>query len=186
MRISDWSSDVCSSDLVVIVIVGMYFGIDPNQLLQGTVSPAGRPAPSSSGDDTLAQFVGVVLADTEDTWHGLLDGGDTPYREPTLVLFSDQVRSACGMAGAAMGPFYCPADQRVYIDLGFYRELQSRFGAPGDFAQAYVIATEEGPHVQNLLGISSAVHARQQRAVKVQANQQIGRASVRARGGQYV
>src|SRR3546814_18557004 len=108
-------------------------------------------------------------------------GGDTPYREPTLVLFSDQVRSACGMAGAAMGPFYCPADQRVYIDLGFYRELQSRFGAPGDFAQAYVIAHEVGHHVQNLLGISSAVHARQQRAVKVQANQLSVRRELQAR-----
>lgn len=157
--------------LIVLVIVAIYFGADPSQLLQDTTPPASRSATSASGDDTLAQFVGVVLADTEDTWHGLLDGGDTPYREPTLVLFSDQVRSACGMAGAAMGPFYCPADQKVYIDLGFYRELQSRFGAPGDFAQAYVIAHEVGHHVQNLLGISSAVHGRQQRADKVLANQ---------------
>jgi len=157
--------------LIVLVIVAIYFGADPSQLLQDTTPPASRPATSASGDDTLAQFVGVVLADTEDTWHSLLDGGDTPYREPTLVLFSDQVRSACGMAGAAMGPFYCPADQKVYIDLGFYRELQSRFGAPGDFAQAYVIAHEVGHHVQNLLGISSAVHGRQQRADKVLANQ---------------
>ncbi|PIQ38725.1 MAG: flagellar biosynthesis protein FlgM [Lysobacterales bacterium CG17_big_fil_post_rev_8_21_14_2_50_64_11] len=157
--------------LVVLVIAAIYFGVDPSPLLQGAVAPASRPAAVTTGDDTLAQFVGVVLADTEDTWHRLLDGGATPYREPTLVLFSDHVRSACGVAGAAMGPFYCPADQRVYIDLGFYRALQERFGAPGDFAQAYVIAHEVGHHVQNLLGISSAVHARQQRADTAQANQ---------------
>lgn len=157
--------------LVVLVIAAIYFGVDPSTLLQGSLPPPSRPAASTATDDTLAEFVGVVLADTEETWHSLLDGGDTAYREPTLVLFSDQVRSACGMAGAAMGPFYCPADQRVYIDLSFYRELQDRFGAPGDFAQAYVIAHEVGHHVQNLLGISSAVHARQQRADKAQANQ---------------
>ncbi|MDX2298792.1 MAG: neutral zinc metallopeptidase [Xanthomonadaceae bacterium] len=157
--------------LVLVVLVSLYFGVDPTQLLQGSQNTPGTSAPAPvAGDDPLAQFVGVVLADTEDTWHALLDGSPTPYREPTLVLFTDQVRSACGMAGAAMGPFYCPADEKVYIDLGFYRELQQRFGAPGDFAQAYVIAHEVGHHVQNLLGVSTAVHRRQLQAGKADAN----------------
>lgn len=157
--------------LVLVVLVSLYFGVDPTQLLQGSPNPPGASAPASvAGDDPLAQFVGVVLADTEDTWHALLAGTATPYREPTLVLFTDRVRSACGMAGAAMGPFYCPADEKVYIDLGFYRELQQRFGAPGDFAQAYVIAHEVGHHVQNLLGVSTAVHRRQLQAGKTDAN----------------
>lgn len=157
--------------LVLVVLVSLYFGVDPTQLLQGSQNTPGTSAPAPvAGDDPLAQFVGVVLADTEDTWHALLDGSPTPYREPTLVLFTDQVRSACGMAGAAMGPFYCPADEKVYIDLGFYRELQLRFGAPGDFAQAYVIAHEVGHHVQNLLGVSTAVHRRQLQAGKADAN----------------
>jgi predicted metalloprotease len=157
--------------LVLVVLVSLYFGVDPTQLLQGSQNTPGTSAPAPvASDDPLAQFVGVVLADTEDTWHALLDGSPTPYREPTLVLFTDQVRSACGMAGAAMGPFYCPADEKVYIDLGFYRELQQRFGAPGDFAQAYVIAHEVGHHVQNLLGVSTAVHRRQLQAGKADAN----------------
>lgn len=157
--------------LLVVVLASLYFGVDPRQLLQGSNSAPRASLPAvEAADDPLAQFVGVVLADTEDTWHALLDGSPTPYREPILVLFSDQVRSACGMAGAAMGPFYCPADQKVYIDLGFYRELQQRFGAPGDFAQAYVIAHEVGHHVQNLLGISTAVHQRQLKSAKADAN----------------
>lgn len=157
--------------VVVVVLASLYFGVDPTQLLQGSLDApsASAPAPASN-DDPLAQFVSVVLADTEDTWHALLDGSATPYREPTLVLFSDQVRSACGMAGAAMGPFYCPADEKVYIDLGFYRELQQRFGAPGDFAQAYVIAHEVGHHVQKVLGVSTSVHQRQLQASRADAN----------------
>ena len=112
--------------------------------------PAGR---TGSPTDEEGQFVAVVLAETEDTWGRLFQEGGQRYREPTLVLFEGQVNSACGFASAATGPFYCPGDQKLYIDLSFFDELSRRFGAPGDFAQAYVIAHEVGHHVQNLLGI---------------------------------
>jgi predicted metalloprotease len=120
--------------------------------------------------DPLADFVSVVLADTEDTWNEVFRRGGAQYVEPTLVLFSGAVQSACGFAQAAVGPFYCPADQKVYIDLSFYQDLRSRFRAPGDFAQAYVIAHEIGHHVQNLLGIAGKVRERQQRVPEQQAN----------------
>jgi predicted metalloprotease len=113
----------------------------------------------------------VVLADTEDTWTDIFRRGNSQYAAPTLVLFTGAVQSACGRAGAAVGPFYCPGDQKVYIDLEFYRMLAQRFGAPGDFAQAYVIAHEVGHHVQNLLGISEKVHAASQRGTQERANQ---------------
>jgi predicted metalloprotease len=119
----------------------------------------------------LASFVGVVLADTEDVWNRLFQQQGSQYQEPKLVLFSGQVRSACGFASAASGPFYCPADRNVYIDLVFYKELKQRFGAPGDFAQAYVIAHEVGHHVQNLLGISEKVQAMRGRVSEAQYNQ---------------
>jgi len=114
--------------------------------------------------------VSVVLADTEDTWTEIFRAGGQTYQPPKLVLFTDVVRSACGMAQSAMGPFYCPMDQKVYIDLGFYRELRDRFQAPGDFAQAYVIAHEVGHHVQTLLGTSQQVAETRQRASQEQAN----------------
>jgi predicted metalloprotease len=123
-----------------------------------------------SGSDEMADFVSVVLADTEDTWHALFAEQGYRYQEPTLVLFSGYVQSACGLAGAAMGPFYCPADGRLYIDLSFYDELRTRFRAPGDFAQAYVIAHEVGHHVQNLLGIARQVDAERRRSGAAQAN----------------
>jgi hypothetical protein len=126
-------------------------------------------APTVANDD-LTKFVSVVLADTEDTWHGIFDSSDRRYQEPTLVLFSNAVQSACGYAQSAMGPFYCPGDQKVYLDLTFFRELIDRFGAPGDFAQAYVIAHEVGHHVQTLLGISQKVHEQRSRVSKVEAN----------------
>lgn len=155
---------------VILVLAMLYFGVDPSILMQG--GPGGAPAPGSgqelsAEDNRLAEFVSVVLADTEDSWHELFAAGGERYEEPTLVLFSGYVQSACGFAQAAVGPFYCPGDRRVYIDLAFYRDLQSRFGAPGDFAQAYVIAHEVGHHVQNLLGILPQVH---------QARQGLGRA----------
>jgi hypothetical protein len=115
-------------------------------------------------------LVSVVLADTEDTWHALFGKVGRSYREPTLVLFSGAVESACGSAEAAMGPFYCPGDQKVYLDLTFFDELHDRFGAPGDFAQAYVIAHEVGHHVQNLLGIAKQVQAARQQAGEREAN----------------
>ena len=113
----------------------------------------------------------MVLADTEDTWSEIFRRGNSQYAAPRLVLFTGAVQSACGRAGAAVGPFYCPGDQKVYIDLDFYRMLEQRFGAPGDFAQAYVIAHEVGHHVQNLIGISEKVHAASQRGSQERANQ---------------
>ena len=158
---------------IVIVILALVFGIDPRMLTQmlpqESAVPAQGPAVSAE-QDPLAEFVSVVLADTEDTWNELFRRGGAQYVEPTLVLFSGAVQSACGFAQAAVGPFYCPADQKVYIDLAFYQDLRSRFQAPGDFAQAYVIAHEIGHHVQNLLGIAGKVRERQQQVSQEQAN----------------
>jgi predicted metalloprotease len=160
--------------ILILLALGWFLGIDPSFLLQDTSTgvPYGEAPPASAppADDQLAQFVSVVLADTEDTWHALFRQMGGEYREPTLVLFSGAVNSACGFAQAAMGPFYCPGDQKVYIDLGFYDDLRDRFGAPGDFAQAYVIAHEVGHHVQNLLGISEQVQAARQQTGEAQAN----------------
>jgi predicted metalloprotease len=141
-----------------------------------TVPGAGTPTQSvpysaSPEEKRLAEFVSVVLADTEDTWHSLFRGMGKTYEEPKLVLFSGSVESACGFASAAVGPFYCPADQKVYIDLNFYSDLKNRFGAPGDFAQAYVIAHEVGHHVQNLLGIAEKVHSLRRQMSEAQANE---------------
>ena len=172
---------------LILVIVLAFLGVDPSQILQlldpsgggsgeaGSVrdpeSPARAPAGAPAPGDEAAQFVSVVLADTEDTWGPILARERVRYEPPTLVLFTDRVRSACGLASAASGPFYCPGDSKVYIDLGFYRELRERFGAPGDFAQAYVIAHEVGHHVQNLLGISSKVSQLQDRLDERRANE---------------
>lgn len=149
--------------IIVIFIAGWIMGVNPLSLLQEMAPPGGTEFGIEQGggytptaeEEQLAEFTAVVLADTEDVWNSLLDG----YREPTLVLFSGSVRSACGHASAATGPFYCSADERLYIDLSFFRELQSRFQAPGDFAQAYVVAHEIGHHVQHLLGIIGKVHS---------------------------
>jgi predicted metalloprotease len=140
----------------------------------------GGPAELTPEEVELGQFVSTVLADTEDTWHELFRQMGGEYREPKLVLFSGQVRSACGHANASMGPFYCPGDEKVYIDLSFYKELKSKFKAPGDFAQAYVIAHEIGHHVQNLLGTSDKVTAAQQRMSKEEANQMSVRLELQA------
>ena len=160
--------------LIVFVLIALFLGVDPSMLFQGgTVTEApyseapGTPPPA---DDEMGQFVATVLGYTEDTWGALFKQSGQTYREPTLVLFSDQVSSACGFAQAAMGPFYCPADQKVYIDLSFYRDLHQRFGAPGDFAQAYVIAHEVGHHVQNLLGIAQEVQGLRQQVSETEAN----------------
>ena len=161
--------------LVVMLLAAAYFGIDPsvvlNQGLQQRAPSQSRPAqPRSAAEDELAAFISVVLADTEDTWHSLFKAEGGRYQEPRLVLFTDAVRSACGHAEAAMGPFYCPGDNKVYIDLSFYRDLRERHGAPGDFAQAYVVAHEVGHHVQTLMGISKQVHAARSRASKTEGN----------------
>ncbi|MEE4135716.1 MAG: neutral zinc metallopeptidase [Desulforhopalus sp.] len=146
--------------IILLALVGIYFGIDPMLILNmqeigqpPTQESSGQYLPSAE-EQQLAEFVSVVLADTEDTWQDIFAAAGGAYREPTLVLFSGAVESACGFAQAAMGPFYCPADQKVYIDLSFYQDLKNKMHSPGDFAQAYVIAHEVGHHVQNLLGIS--------------------------------
>ena len=147
---------------LVLVLLSLYLGIDPTFLLNQAPPVTGPPAGTGREarppeENRMADFVSVVLADTEDAWQELFRRGGNAYRKPTLVLFTDAVESACGYADSAVGPFYCPKDEKVYIDLGFYRELKDRFHAPGDFAQAYVIAHEVGHHVQNLLGISEKV-----------------------------
>ncbi|MBL9152538.1 MAG: zinc metallopeptidase [Verrucomicrobiales bacterium] len=164
--------------LVVILVLVALLGGDPMALLeQMDGGSGGLPGIEQSGgpvdpaQDELAAFVGVVLADTEDVWHHLFQEMGDRYEEPKLVLFSGQVRSACGFASAASGPFYCPADRNVYIDLVFYKELKQRFGAPGDFAQAYVIAHEVGHHVQNLMGISEKVQSMRGRVSEAEYNQ---------------
>ena len=160
--------------LIVFVLIALFLGVDPSFLFQGDtvtqVPYSETPGTRPPADDEAAQFVATVLGYTEDTWGALFEQAGRTYREPTLVLFSGQVGSACGFAHAAMGPFYCPADEKVYIDLSFYRELHDRFGAPGDFAQAYVIAHEVGHHVQNLLGIAQQVQSARQQASEAEAN----------------
>lgn len=158
---------------IVLALVAMYFGVDPsvvlNQAVQAPAPSASRPA-GPPANDAETVFIRHVLAETEDTWTQLFRAGGKEYVEPTLVLFTGATRTACGVGQAAMGPFYCPADRKVYIDLAFYQELKTRFKAPGDFAQAYVIAHEVGHHVQNLLGISEKVQAARERASEREAN----------------
>lgn len=146
--------------VIVVVVIGLITGQNPLSLLQqvpldnGPSVSQSAPYQATPEEEELSQFVRVVLADTEDVWNQLMND----YREPTLVLFSGSVQSGCGSADASTGPFYCSADEKLYIDLSFYEELKSRFEAPGDFAQAYVIAHEVGHHVQHLLGITDKVH----------------------------
>ncbi len=161
---------------IVLVLVAMYFGVDPMPLLQGmqagrSASTSGtRPTAEDLENDPLADMVSVVIADTEDVWTAQFRQMGRRYEEPVLVLFSGTTGSACGLGQAAMGPFYCPADKKAYIDLSFYEQMRTRFRAPGDFAQAYVIAHEIGHHVQNLLGISGKVHSMKQRVSQAEAN----------------
>ncbi len=160
---------------IVIMVLALLFGVNPQRLLEQL--PSDQPSevqssrPQNPEEEELKQFVGVVLAKSEDVWSDVFRQNGRQYREPTLVLFTDQVRSACGIAGAAVGPFYCPADEKVYIDLAFYEELRRQFSAPGDFAQAYVVAHEVGHHVQKLLGITERVDAMTARADEAAANQ---------------
>lgn len=160
---------------IVLIVLALLFGADPRELLdqgggqnpaQGTQS--GRRV--NPQEDELKQFSSVVLAETEDVWQQLFQQTGRRYREPTLSIFTGQTRSACGAAGASTGPFYCSGDEKVYIDLSFYSDLRTRLGAPGDFAQAYVIAHEVGHHVQHLLGTMEQVDARQRRLSEADAN----------------
>jgi predicted metalloprotease len=148
--------------IIVIALIAIFLGVDPSFLFQGGPMPGSSyqeapRTPRSPAEEELVEFVSVVLADTEDTWHPLFEQIERTYQEPALVLFTGAVESACGFANAAVGPFYCPGDRKVYLDLSFFQELGERFGAPGDFAQAYVVAHEVGHHVQTLLGISEQV-----------------------------
>ena len=158
---------------VLLLLLFMYMGGDPGVILQQ--APQNQPAVQqqefSAEEEQLKDFVSVVLADTEDVWTELFRKAGREYRKPTLVLFSGQVESGCGYASAASGPFYCPLDQKLYIDLSFYNMLRDRFGAPGDFAQAYVIAHEVGHHVQNLLGTMDEVQALKGRVSESEYNQ---------------
>ncbi len=160
--------------LLLAAVVALLGG-DPSVVLRQSVpngdTTATAPSRTSPEDERLKDFVSVVLADTEDTWHTLFRQMGGTYQEPRLVLFSGAVESACGYAQSAMGPFYCPRDRKVYIDLNFYNDLKTKHQAPGDFAQAYVIAHEVGHHVQNLMGISGKVQAMRQQVSAAQANQ---------------
>ncbi len=164
---------------ILLVLVGsVLLGQNPLTLLNmigGMQSVSGppannRPVATSRPGDQLGKFASVVLADTEDTWKTLLPQMGRPYQDPRMVLFSGAVQSACGYNSSAVGPFYCPGDHKVYLDLQFFQELDRKLGAPGDFAQAYVIAHEVGHHIQNLLGIAKKVRSLQQRGSRAQAN----------------
>ncbi len=177
----------------IIILVILFFalracGIDPIQVLTGgdpsvqqpsgestTTSEAGTPV-----SDEMKQFVSTVLAETEDVWKGVFQAEGATYREPTLTLFSGQIRSACGFASSASGPFYCPGDQKVYLDTTFFQQLDRQFGASGDFAQAYVIAHEVGHHVQNLIGVLPKFNQMRQSMSEAEANQMSMRVELQA------
>ena len=159
---------------IVLLVLALLFGVDPRQLLRQLPQEGGDTQTTRSyspEEEELKKFVAVVLAQTEDAWGDRFRQMGREYRKPTLVLFTDRVDSGCGIAGAAVGPFYCPRDEKLYIDLGFFRELRTRFRAPGDFAVAYVIAHEVGHHVQNLVGTMDQVDAAKRRMSEQQANQ---------------
>jgi predicted metalloprotease len=162
---------------VILLVVALLFGVDPRALFNNSGDSGGSPTTGTQatrsvnpGEDELKSFSSSVLANTEDVWQDIFRQKGQQYRVPKLVLFTGQVRSACGTSSAAVGPFYCPGDEKVYLDLSFFDELRSRFHAPGDFAQAYVIAHEVGHHIQKLLGTSDKVDAMQRRASEREAN----------------
>ena len=161
--------------VALIVIFGLLTGQDPLQILGQIAGQATQPQVAQTqsappANDEQSEFVRAILGDTEDTWRELFQQAGQQYRDPKLVLFSGNVNSACGFASSAVGPFYCPGDQRVYLDMAFFREMEQRFSAAGDFAQAYVIAHEVGHHVQTLLGVSAKVNAARQRGERVEGD----------------
>ena len=155
---------------VVVGLIAYSMGYNPLALLSGAPAQQVAPKEISKKDEKSAQFVSTVLAQTEDVWGKLFANGGSKYQEPKLVLFRGGVQSGCGFASSQTGPFYCPADRKVYLDLGFFEELKNRHGAPGDFAQAYVVAHEIGHHVQNLLGTLNKSHTAKQALSKTKAN----------------
>lgn len=160
---------------IVLVVVALLFGVDPRALFNNSGDNGPGPGATASRsaspeEEELRNFSGSVLANTEDVWRDIFKQNGKQYRVPKLVLFTEQVRSACGTSGAAVGPFYCPGDEKLYLDLAFFSELRSRFRAPGDFAQAYVIAHEVGHHVQKLLGTMDKVNSMQQRKSERDSN----------------
>jgi uncharacterized protein len=162
--------------VAAMAVIALLLGVDPRVVLNtvGQLSGGSQqsaPVQPSPQDERMKKFMSVVLADTEDTWSAIFQQLGSRYEEPKLVLFSGQVQSACGFAQAAMGPFYCPGDHKLYLDMSFFNDLATRHNAPGDFAQAYVLAHEVGHHVQNLLGIADQVQAAQQRGGRGQGNQ---------------
>jgi predicted metalloprotease len=162
--------------VIILALIAMFFGVDPSFLLQGFGDQGGvvqerAPTGQPGADDPTGQFVSAVLGETEAAWSQIFQERGETYREPVLVLFDGAVQSACGFASAAAGPFYCPGDRKVYLDTSFFRDLEARFGAAGDFAQAYVIAHEVGHHVQNLIGIAGKVSAARQRLSEAEGNQ---------------
>lgn len=159
---------------IVIALIAMYFGVDPSVILNqaNNLAPEQQQTQTqfSPEEERLKEFMSVVLADTEDVWGTLFSNAGKTYEQPKLVLFSGAVQSGCGAAQSAMGPFYCPADHKLYLDMSFFNELSKRLDAPGDFAQAYVVAHEVGHHVQNLMGIADKVHSAQQGAGEQKTN----------------
>jgi predicted metalloprotease len=174
----------------IIILVILFFvlracGIDPMQILtggDGTSTPGGGTVSETSppASDEMKQFVSTVLAETEDTWNGIFQAEGLKYEEPTLTLFSGSIRSACGSASAAAGPFYCPSDRKVYLDTNFFDQLANQFGASGDFAEAYVIAHEVGHHVQNLIGVLPKFNQMRQQVSEAEANQMSVRIELQA------
>jgi predicted metalloprotease len=171
-RVPGGGAGIGCGGLLLVIVISLVTGVDPRRVLgilgqvqQGTqVTEQRVPDSRAPAADPQTKFVRVVLKDTENAWTQVFRQSGRSYEKPRLVLFDGRIDSACGLASSAVGPFYCPADSRVYLDLGFFRELSQRFGAPGDFARAYVIAHEVGHHVQNLLGVSDRVSRAQRRA----------------------
>ncbi len=160
--------------LVLLLVLSALTGTNPIDIINSSPPssvPGGAPTSGTLDDDPQAKFVSVVLKDTEDVWNEVFRQHGADYQEPRLVLFTDATQSACGVGQSEMGPFYCPNDRKVYLDLSFFRDLDTRFGAPGDFAQAYVVAHEVGHHVQTLTGLSERVHAARARASEREGNQ---------------
>ena len=178
MRVPRRGVAIGGGGLLLLLAIAFLTGQDPLQMLESVSGPSAsvdsgqgdQPGQVGAPTDQLGGFAARVLGSTEDVWTKVFSAGGRTYQKPRLVLFSDAVQSACGFTSAAVGPFYCPLDGKVYLDLAFFNELQRQFNAPGDFAQAYVIAHEVGHHVQNLLGVSEKVQAAQQRAEQGEAN----------------